>query len=97
MCWLDHRCFAPGTPGESTRLRPKTVVAASSKKAFRHSFPWMYYLGANGKEGRLACQEWTKALQPLEDSRRAHASANAHGHHAVAELAALHLTEQRGG
>jgi hypothetical protein len=33
------------------------------------------------------------ALEPLEDSRRAHASAHAHGHHAVAELPALHFAQ----
>src|SRR5207302_6198883 len=38
-----------------------------------------------------------KSLQVLKDSRRAHAAAHAHGDHAVAGFAPLHLPEQRGG
>ncbi len=37
------------------------------------------------------------ALQILEDPRRSHAAANAHGHHAVAAAAAFHLVDDLGG
>ena len=39
----------------------------------------------------------TALFQLLEDGGSAHATSHAHGDHAVAELAAAHLVEQRGG
>ena len=94
--------FSAESLAEWTGLEPATpdVTGRYSNQLNYHSFPAAKPVLALQQEGRIIstfAARATALLHALEDARRAHAGADAHGHHAVFQLGiALKSMHQRG-